>query len=50
MVDLGRAHGVVTRALLTDMNTPLGLAPGTRSRSRSRWRCWPAAARRTSSS
>jgi len=28
MVDLGRAHGVVTRALLTDMNTPLGLAAG----------------------
>jgi len=28
MVDLGRAHGVVARALLTDMNTPLGLAAG----------------------
>ena len=28
MVDLGRAHGVETRALLTDMNTPLGLAAG----------------------
>ncbi|GAA0922602.1 thymidine phosphorylase [Virgisporangium aurantiacum] len=28
MVDLGKAHGVVTRALLTDMNTPLGLAAG----------------------
>jgi thymidine phosphorylase len=28
MVELGRAHGVVTRALLTDMNTPLGLAAG----------------------
>jgi thymidine phosphorylase len=28
MVELGTAHGVVTRALLTDMNTPLGLAAG----------------------
>ncbi|MFZ0834848.1 MAG: thymidine phosphorylase, partial [Mycobacterium sp.] len=28
MVDLGVAHGVVTRALLTDMNAPLGLAVG----------------------
>jgi thymidine phosphorylase len=28
MVDLGTAHGVVTRALLTDMTTPLGLACG----------------------
>jgi thymidine phosphorylase len=28
MVELGKAHGVVTRALLTDMNTPLGLAAG----------------------
>jgi thymidine phosphorylase len=28
MVDLGRAHGVETRALLTDMNTPLGLTAG----------------------
>ncbi len=28
MVELGRAHGVDTVALLTDMNTPLGLAVG----------------------
>ncbi|GAA1605239.1 thymidine phosphorylase [Catellatospora bangladeshensis] len=28
MVELGRAHGVDTVALLTDMNTPLGLAIG----------------------
>jgi len=28
MVDLGTAHGVVTRALLTDMNTPLGASVG----------------------
>jgi thymidine phosphorylase len=28
MVDLGKAHGVTTVALLTDMNTPLGLAIG----------------------
>jgi thymidine phosphorylase len=28
MVELGRAHGVRTVALLTDMNTPLGLAVG----------------------
>ena len=28
MVDLGASHGVVTRALLTDMNTPLGRAVG----------------------
>jgi thymidine phosphorylase len=28
MVELGRAHRVVTRALLTDMNSPLGLAAG----------------------
>jgi thymidine phosphorylase len=28
MVELGKTHGVVTRALLTDMNTPLGLAAG----------------------
>jgi thymidine phosphorylase len=28
MVELGRAHGVNTVALLTDMNTPLGLAIG----------------------
>ena len=28
MVDLGKAHGVVTRALLTAMDTPLGLAAG----------------------
>ena len=28
MVDLGPSHGVVTRALLTDMNTPLGRAVG----------------------
>ncbi|NUR70988.1 MAG: thymidine phosphorylase [Hamadaea sp.] len=29
MVQLGTAHGVTTVALLTDMNTPLGLAVGT---------------------
>ena len=28
MVDLGTAHGVVTRALLTDMHAPLGRAVG----------------------
>jgi thymidine phosphorylase len=28
MVDLGIAHGLVTRALLTDMNTPLGASVG----------------------
>jgi thymidine phosphorylase len=28
MVDLGAAHGVVTRALLTDMNRPLGATVG----------------------
>jgi thymidine phosphorylase len=28
MVDLGNAHGVVTRALLTDMNAPLGMTVG----------------------
>lgn len=28
MVDLGAAHGVPTRALLTDMNTPLGVTVG----------------------
>ena len=28
MVDLGTAHGLVTRALLTDMSTPLGAAVG----------------------
>ncbi|MGV0834307.1 thymidine phosphorylase [Mycolicibacterium thermoresistibile] len=28
MIDLGTAHGLVTRALLTDMNTPLGAAVG----------------------
>jgi thymidine phosphorylase len=28
MVDLGRAHGVATVALLTDMSTPLGFAVG----------------------
>lgn len=28
MVDLGTAHGVPTRALLTDMNTPLGATVG----------------------
>ncbi|BCB85294.1 thymidine phosphorylase [Phytohabitans suffuscus] len=28
MVDLGKAHGVATVALLTDMSTPLGLAVG----------------------
>ena len=28
MVDLGNAHGVPTRALLTDMNRPLGLTVG----------------------
>jgi thymidine phosphorylase len=28
MVELGKAHGVTTVALLTDMNTPLGLAIG----------------------
>ena len=28
MVDLGTAHGVVTRALLTDMNAPLGASVG----------------------
>ncbi|WP_328352138.1 thymidine phosphorylase [Mycobacterium sp. NBC_00419] len=28
MVDLGRAHGVPTRALLTDMNVPLGRTVG----------------------
>src|SRR4029453_10573332 len=28
MVELGRAHNVKTVALLTDMNTPLGLAIG----------------------
>jgi thymidine phosphorylase len=28
MVELGTAHGVTTRALLTDMNVPLGLAIG----------------------
>jgi thymidine phosphorylase len=28
MVELGKAHGVVTRALLTAMDTPLGLAAG----------------------
>jgi thymidine phosphorylase len=28
MVDLGTAHGLVTRALLTDMNTPLGASVG----------------------
>jgi thymidine phosphorylase len=28
MVDLGTAHGVVTRALLTDMNRPLGQTVG----------------------
>jgi thymidine phosphorylase len=28
MVDLGTAHGLVTRALLTDMNTPLGATVG----------------------
>ncbi|HLL67911.1 MAG TPA: thymidine phosphorylase [Micromonosporaceae bacterium] len=28
MVDLGAAHGVSTRALITDMSTPLGLAVG----------------------
>jgi len=28
MVELGTAHGLVTRALLTDMNTPLGAAVG----------------------
>lgn len=28
MVDLGSAHGLATRALLTDMNTPLGLSVG----------------------
>jgi thymidine phosphorylase len=28
MVDLGAAHGVKTSALLTDMNTPLGLTAG----------------------
>jgi thymidine phosphorylase len=28
MVDIGTAHGVTTRALITDMSTPLGLAVG----------------------
>ena len=28
MVELGRSHGLPTRALLTDMNTPLGLTVG----------------------
>ncbi len=28
MVDLGAAHGLATRALLTDMSTPLGMAVG----------------------
>jgi thymidine phosphorylase len=28
MVDLGAAHGLVTRAVLTDMNTPLGATVG----------------------
>jgi thymidine phosphorylase len=28
MVDLGTAHGLITRALLTDMSTPLGAAVG----------------------
>ncbi len=28
MVDLGTEHGLITRALLTDMNTPLGRAVG----------------------
>lgn len=28
MVELGRSHGVPTRAVLTDMNTPLGLTVG----------------------
>jgi len=28
MVDLGHAHGVVTRALITDMNRPLGATVG----------------------
>ena len=48
MVGLGADAGARTVALLTDMSTPLGDRRATRSRSRSRWRCWPAAAPPTS--
>ena len=50
MVALGTDAGVHTVALLTEMSTPLGLTAGGASRSRSRSRCWPAAARPTWSS
>ena len=51
MVALGTDAGVHTVALLTDMSHPARAAPpATRSRSRSRSRCWPAAARPTWSS
>ena len=50
MVGIGKAAGVNTVALITDMNAPSGAPQATASRWPSRWRCSPAAARRTSSS
>ena len=47
MVALGAAHGLPTRALLTDMNARWARRSATRSRWPKRWRCWPAAARPT---
>lgn len=50
MVDLGTEHGLLTRALLTDMNTRSAEPSATPSRSSNRWRCSPAAGPTTSSS
>ena len=51
MVELGRAAGVTTIALLTDMSTPLGRDRRQRpGGSGSRSRCWPVADRPTWSS
>ena len=47
MVGLGRAEGVTTVALLTDMSMPLGLTAGNALRWPSQSKCWPVADRPT---
>lgn len=50
MVALGTAHGVDTRALLTDMDRPLGLTVGNAVEVAESSTCWPAVVPTTSSS